>query len=73
MTFVPIRDAVIIACTTESVVRLWARQGRLSTETADDGEPLYSLPDLVHLERQRREAKARHGYAMLAKRLLEGA
>jgi hypothetical protein len=71
--FVPIRDAVIIARTTPDVIRRWARDGLLPTETGDDGEPHYEIQALVRLEAQNRQAARRHAYANLATRLTPGA
>lgn len=59
MTFVPIRDAVIIAQTNAAHIRQRAHRGKIETETADDGSVLYSIPDLVRLEKANRDRKRR--------------
>jgi hypothetical protein len=71
--FVPIRDAVIVARMNEATVRRWARLGRLATSLDDDGTTLYSLTDLVRLERENREATVTRRYAELARSLKQGA
>jgi len=71
--FVPIRDATIIARAKPATIRQWARAGKVATEMADDGEPLYEIAGLVEMEAQTREANLRHNYARLARSLTLGA
>lgn len=58
MTFVPIRDAVIVTQAKPGTIRQWAR--RLQLTAACDVHTrsvVYSLPELVQIERATRERK----------------